>query len=91
LLLDLELLSMDLWTMRSDVTAGATMTAGRLASFVGMLLNRLCKNFVRILTNNYALTFVHTSILGLCNFRLRKHSFGEEVVLEAIEIETVEK
>jgi len=87
LLLDLELLSMDLWTMRSDVTAGATMTA----SFVGMLLNRLCKNFVRILTNNYALTFVHTSILGLCNFRLRKHSFGEEVVLEAIEIETVEK
>jgi hypothetical protein len=56
LLLDLGLLSMDLWTMRSNVTVGATMMAGRQTSFVGMLLNSLCRFNINILANNNALT-----------------------------------
>jgi hypothetical protein len=57
------------------VTTCATMMAGRQTSFVEMLLDRLCRFNVSILTNNYALTFVHTSNLGLCNFRIHKHHF----------------
>jgi len=48
---------MQLWTLGSDVTSDATMMAGRQASFVGMLLDRLCQINVCILTNNDALTF----------------------------------
>jgi len=40
------------------VTVDATMMACRHASFVGMLLDRICRKFVSIFTNNYALTFL---------------------------------
>jgi hypothetical protein len=62
--------------MRLNVIADATLMEDGHASFVRMLLDRLCINFVSILTNSYALSFVHTVILRLCNFQLHKHSFG---------------
>jgi hypothetical protein len=54
--LSLFLLSLELWTFGSDVTGdGAMMTCGN-ASFVGMMLDFLCRNMVSILTNNISLT-----------------------------------
>jgi hypothetical protein len=50
-------MSLKMWTFGSDVTGdAAVMTSGK-ASFVGMLLDFLCKNMVSILTNNIAFTF----------------------------------
>jgi hypothetical protein len=46
-----------MWTFGSDVTNDAAVMAGGQASFVGMLLDFLCKNMVSILTNNIAFTF----------------------------------
>jgi hypothetical protein len=40
-----------------DVTGDAAVMTGGHASFVGMLLDILCRNMVSILTNNIALTF----------------------------------
>jgi hypothetical protein len=56
LLLNLRLLRSDLRTVWPDVPRGATMMTCRLSLFVGMLLNRLCKFKVSILTNNKVLT-----------------------------------
>jgi hypothetical protein len=39
------------------VIGDATVMTGEQASFVGMLLDFLCRNMVSILTNNIALTF----------------------------------
>jgi hypothetical protein len=55
--LSLLLLSLELWTFGSDVTGDAAVMTGGHASFVGMLLDFLCRNMVRIFTNNIALTF----------------------------------
>jgi hypothetical protein len=46
-----------MWTFGSNVTGDAAMMAGWEASFVGMMLDFLCRNMVSILTNNIALTF----------------------------------
>jgi len=46
-----------MWTFRSDVTGDAAVMTGGQTSFVGMLLDFLCKNMVCILANNIALTF----------------------------------
>jgi hypothetical protein len=43
------------------VIGDATMMTGGQASFVGILLDFLCKNMVSILTNNIALTFYNVS------------------------------
>jgi hypothetical protein len=56
LLLDPIFLRMDLRTVWLDVSRDTTMMTSRLASFVGMLLNMLCKFKVSILTNNKVLT-----------------------------------
>jgi len=56
LLLDLRLLISDLRTVWPNVSKEITMMAGRLTSFAGMLLDRLCKFKVSILTNNKVLT-----------------------------------
>jgi hypothetical protein len=53
LFLDPRLLISDLRTMWHDVPRGVTC---RLALFVGMLLERVCKFKVSILTNNKVLT-----------------------------------
>jgi hypothetical protein len=53
--LSLLLLSLELWTFGSDVTGDAVVMTGGQASFVGMLLDFLCRNMVSILTNNIAL------------------------------------
>jgi hypothetical protein len=46
-----------MWTFGSDVTGDAIVMTGGQASFVGMLLDFLCRNMVSILTNNIALSF----------------------------------
>jgi hypothetical protein len=46
-----------MWTFGSDVTGDAAVMTSGQASFVGMLLDFLCKNMVSILTNNISLTF----------------------------------
>jgi hypothetical protein len=50
-------MSLELWTFRSNVIGDAAEVTGGQASFVGMLLDFLCRNMVSILTNNIALTF----------------------------------
>jgi hypothetical protein len=49
--------SLELWTLRSDVTGDATVMSGRQASFVRMLCDSLCRFKVSILTNNISLAF----------------------------------
>jgi len=49
-----ELGAMDIWVGYDR--CAAVMTGGQ-ASFVGMLLDFLCRNMVSILTKNIALTF----------------------------------
>jgi hypothetical protein len=49
--------SLELWTLGSDVTSDAAVMVGRQASFVGMLFESPCRFKVSILTNNIALTF----------------------------------
>jgi len=46
-----------MWTFGLDVTGVAAVMTGGQASFVGMVLDFLCKNMASILTNNIALTF----------------------------------
>jgi hypothetical protein len=46
-----------MWTFGLDVTDDAAVMTGGQASFVGMVLDFLCKNMASILTNNIALTF----------------------------------
>jgi hypothetical protein len=46
-----------MWTFGSDVTGDAVVMIGGQASFVGILLDFLCKNMVSILTDNIALIF----------------------------------
>jgi hypothetical protein len=47
-----------MWTFGPDVTGDAAVMTGGQASFVGMLLDFVCRNLVSILTNNIALTFI---------------------------------
>jgi hypothetical protein len=49
--------SLELWTLGSDVIGDVVVMAGRHASFVGMLFDSPCRFKVSILTNNIALTF----------------------------------
>jgi hypothetical protein len=58
----LLLLSLELWIFGSDVTGDVAVMTGGHASFVGMLLNFLCRNMVSFLTNNIALTFFMSPI-----------------------------
>jgi hypothetical protein len=53
-----------MWTFGSDVTGDAEVMIGGQASFVGMLLDFLCRNMVSILTNNIALTFYMSPMQG---------------------------
>jgi hypothetical protein len=56
-LLNLHLVSLELWTLGSDVTGdAAVMTRGK-TSFVGMLFDSLCIFKFSILTNNMTLSF----------------------------------
>jgi hypothetical protein len=48
----------DLMTVWPNVSCDTTVMAGRLTSFVGMLLDRLCNFKVSILTQNKVLTFL---------------------------------
>jgi hypothetical protein len=48
--------SLELWTLRLDMTSDAAMMTGEQASFVGMLFDSLYRFKVSILTNNTALT-----------------------------------
>jgi uncharacterized membrane protein YeiH len=48
---------LELWTFGLDVTGDAAVMTGGQASFVGILLDILCRNMVSILTNNIAFTF----------------------------------
>jgi len=50
-------MSLKMWTFGSDVTGDAAVMTGGQDSFVGMLLDFLCRNMVSILTNNIALNF----------------------------------
>jgi hypothetical protein len=60
--LNLQLLSLKLWTFGSDVTGDAAVMIGGLASFLRMLLDFFCRNMVSILTPNIALTFYMSPI-----------------------------
>jgi hypothetical protein len=53
---DPRLLMSDLRTVWPDVSRDTTMIAGRLTSFVEMLLKGLCKFKISIFTNNKVLT-----------------------------------
>jgi hypothetical protein len=70
LLLDPRLLSSDLRTVLPNMPRDATKMTCRLASFVGMLLDRFYKFTVSILTNNKSLTFLkYMSPMGRNKFR----------------------
>jgi hypothetical protein len=49
--------SLELWTLGSDVTGDAAVMTGGHASFVGMFFDSLCRFKVSIPTNNIVLTF----------------------------------
>jgi len=54
--------SLERWTLGSDVTVDATVMTGGQASFVGMLFDSFYKFKVSILMNNIALTFYMSSM-----------------------------
>jgi hypothetical protein len=54
---NLRLVSVEQWTLGSDVTGDATVMTSGQASFVGMLFDSLCRFKIGILTNNISLTF----------------------------------
>jgi len=72
-LLDLRLLSMELWTVGLDVTTNAIMIACGQASFVDVAFNRF--NRYINLSPNYTLALIHIGNLRLWNCGLYKHSF----------------
>jgi hypothetical protein len=59
----------DLRTVWPDVSKDTTMIAGRLTSFVEMLLERLCKFKISIFTNNKVLTsLIYMPLMGRDRF-----------------------
>jgi hypothetical protein len=74
LLLDPRFLRTDLRTMWLDVSRDTTMMAGRLTSFAGMLLSRLCKFKVSIITNNKVLTSLRYVSYGKRHIYLKRVS-----------------
>jgi hypothetical protein len=50
--------SLELWTLGSDVIGDAAVMTGGQASFVGMLFDNPCRFKVSILTNNIVLPFI---------------------------------
>jgi hypothetical protein len=62
---DPRLLMSDLRTVWPDVSKDTTMKAGRLTSFVELLLEGLCKFKISIFTNNKVLTsLIYMSPMG---------------------------
>jgi hypothetical protein len=49
--------SLELWTLGSDVIGDVAVMIGGQASFVGVLFDSFCRFKVSIFTNNIALTF----------------------------------
>jgi hypothetical protein len=79
----LWLLSLELWTLESDVTGDTAVMASGQASFAWMLLDILYRIIVSILTNNITLTFYMSSMRRdiFCWGRIFNFTFPQSILL----------